>query len=348
MSVKTARSGRRRSGRIKRELPIQVSGIDAMGRDFTVPTHTRMLSRYGAEILLRNELVPDQEISITLLGNAQDWDARVVGLFSKQPQGFAYGIEFLFQDGNFWGITFPPAVGSPEPRPKGNATDKSSAAKPLLDDDIDFEKLWQKKQGLSGTKHYAIRLKCPHSDAHGGPMGGDDQWLILQDRQETLAQILDSPWAFTCPIHGAQSSFPLEAKEAPPGVAVPLPGIGPKEFEGAHTGAKPGARASQSGPKVRRETRQPQSFRVWVRGLDANGHPFRQSAVSLDISRSGGRLDGIGLLTLPGTTIEVKRYWRKALFRIVWTGKRGTSQANQVGIVCLEPSKNVWGMSDTN
>src|SRR5438105_428879 len=91
MSVKTAKAGQRRSGRIKRELPIQVSGIDARGRDFTAPTHTRMLSRHGAEILLKNQLIPDQEISITLLGNSQDWDARVVGLFSKEPQGFAYG-----------------------------------------------------------------------------------------------------------------------------------------------------------------------------------------------------------------------------------------------------------------
>ena len=115
MVTKNAKTGHRRSGRIEQQLPIQVSGIDVMGRDFTVPTHTLILSRYGAEILLRNELVPDQEISITLLGNAQDWDARVVGLFSKGPEGYAYGIEFLFQDSNFWGIPFPPAPGAAEP-----------------------------------------------------------------------------------------------------------------------------------------------------------------------------------------------------------------------------------------
>jgi hypothetical protein len=345
MSVQTAKPSQRRSGRIKRELPIQVSGIDAMGRDFTAPTHTLMLSRYGAEILLKNEMVPDQEVSICLLGNAQDWDARIVGLFSKGPQGFAYGIEFLFQDGNFWGITFPPVAGAENAKEgtKGSASAKAAAGK-LLDDEIDFEKLLKKKHGSAPTKNYAIRLTCPHSDAHGGPMGGDDQWLILQDRDETLPQVLDAPWAFTCPIHGAQSSYPLEAKEVLPGVATPLPTIGPKEFEGAKTSG----RNKQSGPKVRRETRTLQTVRVWVKGLDSNGNPFRQSALSLDISRSGGRLDGLGLLTLPGTTIEVKRNWRTALFRIVWTGKRGTALASQVGIVCLEPSKNIWNFPDSN
>jgi hypothetical protein len=87
---------------------------------------------------------------------------------------------------------------------------------------------------------------------------------------------------------------------------------------------------------------------VWVKGLDSNGNPFRQSALSLDISRSGGRLDGLGLMTLPGTTIEVKRNWRTALFRIVWTGKRGTAHASQVGIVSLEPSKNIWNFPESN
>ena len=342
MSGKTTKSAQRRSARLKRELPIQVSGIDALGRDFTSPTHTVMLSRYGAEILLRNELVPDQEVSIGLLGNAQDWDARVVGLFSKGPRGFSYGIEFLFEEGNFWGITFPAAPGAEDLEHK-TATTHAKNQKPGLGDEINFEKLLKKKQSAAVSKNYAIRLKCPHSDAHGGPFGGDDQWLILQDRDETLAQILDTPWAFTCPMHGAQSSFPLEAKEAPRGIAVPLKVSDP---EGGGVG-KTGAR-QQSARKVQREPRHEDTVRVWVKGTDLNGNPFRQSAIAVEISRNGGRLDGIGLMTLPGTSIEVKRGWRKALFRIVWTGRRGTANANHVGISSLEPGRNFWGFPDKN
>ena len=85
-----------------------------------------------------------------------------------------------------------------------------------------------------------------------------------------------------------------------------------------------------------------------MRGTDLNGNQFRQSAQSLDVSRSGGRLDGVGRLTWPGTTVEVRRGWRKALFRVVWTGRKGTPQASHIGICCLEPGKNLWGISEDN
>jgi len=340
----------RRSGRLPRELPIQVSGIDVMGRDFSSPGHTMILSRYGAEIVLKNELVPDQEIAICLLGNLRDWDARVVGMFSKRSEGFSYGIEFLFQDANFWGISFPPAPSSTEPP---NAARQSSAAEKKktrrhFDDDIDFDALLRKARAATPLKNYAVRLKCQHLEAHGGlrgEAGGDnDQWLILQDRQESLQKVLETAWDFACPIHGAQREFPLEAKEAGAGFQIHLPANqsnGTSEVKGRKHSAK-------AGPKTRRETRTPEILRVWVRGLDLNGNPFRQSAYSIDISRNGGRLEGLGLMTLPGTTIEVRRNWRKALFRVVWTGKRGTSQASQIGIRCLEPHKNVWNFPDEN
>ena len=50
----------------------------------------------------------------------------------------------------------------------------------------------------------------------------------------------------------------------------------------------------------------------------------------------------------PGATIEINRNWRKALCGVVWTGKRGTSHPSQIGIACLEPSKNVWGIPQDN
>src|SRR3970282_2166990 len=103
MATHTTNIKQRRSGRLTRELPIQVSGIDAMGRDFSAPAQSLVLSRYGAEILLSNELVPDQEVSISLLGNSKDWDARVVGLFSKRLGGYAYGIKILFHVGHLLG-----------------------------------------------------------------------------------------------------------------------------------------------------------------------------------------------------------------------------------------------------
>src|SRR2546421_12404956 len=88
--------------------------------------------------------------------------------------------------------------------------------------------------------------------------------------------------------------------------------------------------------KSRKKARIPKTFRVIVKGTDPNGHPFVQSAYTVDLSQEGARLDGIGFLTSPGQTIEVRRRWRKARFRVVWIGHVGTTEANQVGVFGLD------------
>ncbi len=92
--------------------------------------------------------------------------------------------------------------------------------------------------------------------------------------------------------------------------------------------------------KKRKKRRFPKSVRVYVKGLDHNGNPFVQSAYTVDVSKSGARLDGVGYLTGPGDTIEVRRFFRKARFRVIWIGDMGTPEANQIGILCLEEEKN--------
>jgi hypothetical protein len=250
--------------------------------------------------------------------------------------------------------------------------------------------------------------------------------VILQDRRETLKEILNTPWDFECPLHGAQREIPIEAKEKevtlsprpvwslptePSGVKpsqrsskrlslqVPVLAYGWAGGESAFheesstllvnasgglialtTKVKLGdavflvnkgtqeeqeCRVAYVGPEVggrtrvgvafkhpahgfwrtrRQEYRIAKPLRVWVRGVDRSGHPFAQTAYAIDISRNGARLDGVGYLTWPGETIEVKRRWRKARFRVVWVGQVGTPQANQVGICSLEPNKYIWGV----
>jgi hypothetical protein len=94
--------------------------------------------------------------------------------------------------------------------------------------------------------------------------------------------------------------------------------------------------------KTRKKARLPKTLRVIVKGTDPKGHPFAQSAYTVDLSEDGARLDGIGFLTTPGQTIEVRRLWRKARFRVVWIGHVGTSESNQVGVVGLQAEKNIW------
>jgi hypothetical protein len=94
--------------------------------------------------------------------------------------------------------------------------------------------------------------------------------------------------------------------------------------------------------KSRKKPRIPKTLRVIVNGTDAKGHPFAQSAYTVDLSQDGARLDGIGFLTTPGQTIEVRRLWRKARFRVVWIGQVGTTESNQVGVFGLQSEKDIW------
>jgi hypothetical protein len=93
-----------------------------------------------------------------------------------------------------------------------------------------------------------------------------------------------------------------------------------------------------------KQPRMAKILRVRVRGVDPNGDPFVQSAHTVDVSQAGARLNGLGYVTRPGEVIEVKRGWRKARFRVVWIGQVGTPQADEIGILCLDGNKNIWGV----
>jgi hypothetical protein len=97
--------------------------------------------------------------------------------------------------------------------------------------------------------------------------------------------------------------------------------------------------------KTRKSSRIREKIRVFVKGKDHNGNPFVQSSYTIDVSKNGARLDGLGYLAGVGETIEVKRRWRgKARFRVVWIGQVGLEQSNQIGICSLEEDKNIWGV----
>jgi len=121
-------------------------------------------------------------------------------------------------------------------------------------------------------------------------------------------------------------------------------------YRGKDSQGKPQAAIAFGGPLPnfwgvsRRERRVPVSVPVSVRGVDQQGQSFTQSAQAIDVSRHGARLDGIGYVTRPGETIEVKRRWHSARFRVLWTGDPGTPQAGQAGVYALQPAKNPWGI----
>ena len=272
------------------------------------------------------------------------------------------------------------------------------------------------------SKDFIIRLRCPYGD--------DDRTVLLRNRDESLAQILDTSWDFECPVHGVQREIPLSGTEklqnggsrsrrssAPAeGGAQPLPEqakprISPRisiripvlaygwsreeisfhentmtllvnasgglitlkvkvnvgdtifvvnqstqaeqecrvayvspEYEGNSRVGFAFKRQSPSFWKIdRREVRISKPVRVWVYGKDRTGQKFSQSAMAVDISKNGAKLDGVGYLTWPGEVIEVKRGWKTARFRVIWVGEPGP-QSGQAGIHLLDTGKNIWGV----
>lgn len=272
-------------------------------------------------------------------------------------------------------------------------------------------------------KDFVIRVRCPYGD--------EDRTLLLHDREETLAQILESSWDFECPVHGVQRELPLSGSEkalkagarprstasmpaatatpaireqakprSSPRISIHIPVmaygwshdeisfhensttllvnasgglitlkakvsvgdtlfivnqstqgeqecrvayVGP-EFEGKLRVGFAFKRQAPSFWKIdRREVRITKPIKVWVRGKDRTGHNYSQSAVAMDVSKNGARLDGVGFLTWPGEIIEVKRGWKSARFRVIWVGDAGP-RSGQAGIFLLDTGKNIWGV----
>lgn len=94
----------------------------------------------------------------------------------------------------------------------------------------------------------------------------------------------------------------------------------------------------------RYDLRIPTHIRVKVVGVDRHGNSFQQTASTVNVSRTGARLDGIGCVD-GRQTVELRRGWfRKARFQVMWTGMPGTPQAGQVGLRQLDQDATFWGI----
>jgi len=330
---------RRRSPRVAEARPIEVAGTNVEGIEFLAPSYTILLSRYGAKIQCEQALGLEQEITIYHPETGEDCLAKIVGLYDRLSGGYSYGIEFLDPDRDFWNFAFPPGSEIAETRAaaKTSAPKAGKAATAAKQPEPSKGQSAKKDSGGElGTasdeppqpspptvrKDYAVRMKCPH--------GGEDQWVLLRGREETSQEIQGTLWDFPCPIHGLQRELPLEVRET-------------LDWSPPETDS---TRRVEEEIRIKRqkESRSQQAVRVWVYGNDPQGNPFSQTAYSVDVSRSGARLEGVGFLTAPGMTVEIKRGWKKARFRVVWVGEPGTNRAGQVGVLCLEPDKNIWGI----
>src|SRR6266446_2639236 len=110
--VKMPPEGMRRSGRIPKEIAILLVGSDLEGKVFSEQTKTVVLSRHGAGIVSQHKLSAEQEMIIRRLDTDGEADVRVIGQIGAHEDSYTYGVAFLTEKLNFWGIEFPPATES--------------------------------------------------------------------------------------------------------------------------------------------------------------------------------------------------------------------------------------------
>ena len=106
--LSTNREGKRVSDRIEIGISIEVVGTDCMGVQFFDRTETLVIGRHGGKLRLERKLAPQQEVTIRCLTTGLEADARVVGQIANQGQVYHYGVKFLDDKSNIWGVEFPP------------------------------------------------------------------------------------------------------------------------------------------------------------------------------------------------------------------------------------------------
>jgi hypothetical protein len=103
----------RNSERLLLTIPIRVMGFDPRSGTFTEDTHTVVVSRAGALIVLQHRVSPDDTLRIVNLENYAEADFRVVGPARYEAgQLSQWGVECLEPGRSIWSIEFPPPLDS--------------------------------------------------------------------------------------------------------------------------------------------------------------------------------------------------------------------------------------------
>ncbi len=103
-------------------------------------------------------------------------------------------------------------------------------------------------------------------------------------------------------------------------------------------GAKPGWTKG-----LRREHRIPGCKPVTVLGKDILEKPFSQNTFTVEISRTGVRLQGLPTLA-KDAIVMLECGHEHARYRVVWVGEKGSASWGQLGLECVDQDKNIFGL----
>lgn len=97
--------------RITLRLPLEISGGDPGGQEFTELGYTKILNRNGAAIVVNRLLAPEQILVIRWVGDTVEAEVRVIGQIGSEPNGKVYGVAFVDPTADYWHIEFSPSSG---------------------------------------------------------------------------------------------------------------------------------------------------------------------------------------------------------------------------------------------
>ncbi len=81
---------------------------------------------------------------------------------------------------------------------------------------------------------------------------------------------------------------------------------------------------------------------VLLSGTDANGRALDQKVMTINLSRRGTLLQGIGGILSVDAIISLARLHKKEQFRVVWVGDGNAAISGQVRVAPVDPNSSFW------
>ena len=153
---------------------------------------------------------------------------------------------------------------------------------------------------------------------------------MLPDRQETLKQILETPWDFECPIHGVQREIPVEGSEKPSfGSSSRVP-------------RKERPAANRAAVRPRSSRRIFLRIPISVYGRSREEISFHEDASTLLVNSSGALVELGTRVGLGATTFVVNRATQQEQeCRVAYVGPEVLGKF-RVGVAFKRPVTHFW------
>jgi PilZ domain-containing protein len=98
----------RRTQRVSVQVPVRVSGQNALGSRFEEETYTLVISANGALILLSAPVDKGQRLNLLNMRTEDAAECVVAYLGQRQGKQLAVGVGFTLSNPRFWRVAFPP------------------------------------------------------------------------------------------------------------------------------------------------------------------------------------------------------------------------------------------------